>query len=162
MRTGVLAVGGWAAAASLAVGVSGWAITVVRDSVVPRTDVSSALPAPAETATPTRSARPSPTTPVPPAAGASGLGGSVTVRCVRGVPTFISTVPKQGYQPERDDSSPEVKFTSGTHRTEITATCTGPTPRLSVEEKSLATGGGDDNGGDNGGRGRGRGGSGDG
>ena len=159
MRIGLLALSGWIVAAVLTVGVSWSAITVVRESVVPRTEVASAaLPAPAETASATTS-RPSPRPAVVATRSFSGQGGTVTARCPGGVPAIVKSVPRQGFGVDQDDSGREVKFESSDHRTEITVACTGTQPTFTTEEK--ATGGGDDGGGDDNGGGRGRGGGGD-
>ena len=153
MRIGLLAIGGWLVAAALTVGVSWSAITVVRQSVVPRTEVASALPAPEETGSVT--AAPATTAPRPTVAAArsvSGQGGTVTARCTDGVPAIVRIVPRQGFGADRDDSGREVTFESSGHRTEITIDCAGTTPSFSTEEKALSGGGGGD---DSGGRGRG-------
>ncbi|HST66990.1 MAG TPA: hypothetical protein VLM05_17550, partial [Mycobacteriales bacterium] len=117
MRIGLLAVSGWIVAAVMTIAVSWSAIGVVRNSVVPQTQVASALPAPAEsvTAAPTTS-RPSPTPAVAAAKSLSGQGGVVTARCTGGRPTLVKVVPQQGFTAEPDDSQAEVKFTSPEHR----------------------------------------------
>lgn len=150
MRIGLLALGGWLVAAVLTVGVSWSAISVVRDAVVVRAEVDSSLPAPEEpSVSPTpaaTTARPSPTTPAARIALGSGRGGTATVRCVDGRPAFVNITPKQGYGVERDDDGTEVKFRSAAGRTEMTASCAGGVPRVTVEDR------------DEGGSGRGRGG----
>ncbi|HEY6747750.1 MAG TPA: hypothetical protein VI357_18790 [Mycobacteriales bacterium] len=152
MRIGLLALTGWILAAVLTVGVSWSAISVVRQSVVPRTEVASALPAPEETGSVTAA----PTTPTPKSTLAavrsySGQGGTVSARCTGGVPAIVRIVPQQGFRGDPDDSGREVKFESSDHRTEIKIACSGTTPTFSKEEKST----------DGGGSGRGRGGGGD-
>jgi hypothetical protein len=158
VRIGLLALSGWIVAAVITVGVSWSAITVVRQSVVPRTEVaSSALPAPEETGTATAApttSRPAPKPTVAAVASVSGQGGTVTARCTGGVPAIIRSVPRQGFSVNPDDSGREVKFDSSDHRTEVTVSCSGTRPVFTKEEKSS---GGDDNGG---GSGRGRGGGG--
>jgi hypothetical protein len=159
VRIGLLAISGWIVAAALTVGVSWSAITVVRQSVVPRTEVSSgALPTPEETGSvaPTTS-RPTPRPTVAAAKSVAGQGGTVTARCSNGVPAIIRIVPRQGFGGDRDDSGREVKFESSDHRTEITIACAGTTPTFRTKEKAIGGGGGDDGGG----RGRGGRGGGD-
>lgn len=157
VRTGLLALSGWIVAAVLTVGVSWSAITVVRESVVPRTEVAGALPAPEETASAAAtSSRPS-ATPKPTVAAVrsfSGQGGTVSASCTGGVPAILRSVPRQGFSVDPDDSGREVRFESSDHRTEITIACSGTTPTFGKEEKSEG-GGGEDGGG----RGRGRGGN---
>lgn len=162
MRTGVLAVAGWLATATLAFGASMAAMSVVRGAVAPQ-QLATGLPTPDEpTGAGTPSSRPSstpgstasrgtaPSRPATPTAGravpTTGTGGSVVVRCVGGSPVFVNVVPQQGFWVERDDSSAEVKFRSGTHRTEIKADCAGGTPRTSVEEKDSGADGGGNSG----------------
>ncbi len=155
VRIGLLAISGWIVAAVMTVAVSWSAIGVVKNSVVPQTQVASALPTPHEagvTSTAPTTARPSPT--LAEATSLSGQGGSVTARCPNGVPAIVTVIPQQGFTPDRDNSSREVKFSSSDHRTEITIACSGSRAVLSKEEKAISAGGG---GGDNGG-GRGRGG----
>jgi hypothetical protein len=150
VRIGLLAISGWLVAAALAVGISWSAIGVVRDSVGAGQPVSTALPAPSETSSPT--AGPSSTPPTAaPTVGALvtkvGQGGTVTARCVNGRPRLVSVVPRQGFQVESDDSGAEVQFRSSDHRTEVTVSCSGLTATVQVEEHSSGGGGGDDNGG---------------
>jgi uncharacterized membrane protein YgcG len=160
VRIGLLAISGWLVAAVLTVGASWSAINVVRDSVVQRTAVSDALPAPEETGSTTAApttARPSPS-PAVAIRSLSGQGGSVTAQCTNGVPAIVKAAPRQGFRVDVDDSGREVQFRSSDHRTQITVTCSGGTPRLAREEKAISAGGGDDNGGgggdgDNGGGG---------
>jgi uncharacterized membrane protein YgcG len=169
VRIGLLAISGWVVAAVMTVAVSWSAISVVRQSVVPQTNVASALPAPVEgtsTAAPATT-RPSPSPTVAALQSVSGQGGMVTARCTNGVPTIVKFTPQQGFTAERDDSGREVQFRSSDHRTEITLACTGGKVAFSKEEKAISAsggggGGGDDNGGDDngGGSGRGRGGGG--
>jgi uncharacterized membrane protein YgcG len=162
VRIGLLAISGWIVAAVMTVAVSWSAIEVVRGSVVPQTQVSSAaLPAPEETVSATTT-RPTTAAPIVAAARSiSGLGGSVTANCTNGAPTVIRAIPKQGFGADKDNSNREVKFTSSDHETEIHIACSGTTATFTKEEKAIG-GGGDDNGGggdDNGG-GSGRGGGG--
>jgi hypothetical protein len=159
VRIGLLAVAGWLVAAVLTVGVSWSAVSVVRTAVAPPPVVAGALPSPDETPgdTPSRTAT-RPATPtssaIPPAsagapASGGGQGGTVTVRCVDGVPRLLNVTPQQGYGSRVDDPG-EVEFESDDHRTEVTVTCTGGTARIDVEEKSgrgggsVRGGGGDD------------------
>jgi hypothetical protein len=150
VRIGLLAIGGWLVAAVLAVGISWSAIYVVRDSVLQQTTVG--LPPPAETPTtaPTTT-RPAPSPTTGAAASASGVGGSVIVRCTNGRPDFVNVHPQQGFTATPDDSGVEVQFRSSNHRTQITATCAGNVPHTQVEER--ADGGGGGGGGDGGGGG---------
>lgn len=161
VRFGLLAVGGWLVAAALMVGVSWSAISVVRGAVVPRTEVASGLPVPEETLPGTAPATPAPTRPTPtanptrpspnpsPTAAtgravlASGPGGTATVRCVDGVPTFLNITPRQGYTVKPDDDAGRVRFDgSSGARTEITATCTGDGAEAKVENKTARGGDG--------------------
>jgi hypothetical protein len=155
MRTGPLAAAAWVVAATLTLGVSWSAVQVVRGAVAPQDlEVSSGdgLPVPTE---PDRSATPSgprpttttPAAPVTDTASASGIGGTVVVRCVGGVPRLVSRIPKQGFTVKVDDSPGEVKFSSDRHRTQIKAACAAGKPQLTVEE--------DDHGGSGGNSGRG-------
>jgi len=152
MRTAPLAVAGWAVAATLTLGVSWSAVQVVRSAVAPDDLAASStdsLPAPAEsqpgTASPT-SPGPRPSGSATTAAGrlasASGVGGTVVVRCVDGIPQFVSRIPRQGFSVDVDDSPGEVRFSSADYRTEMTASCPGGQPRISV--KNDRRGGGDD------------------
>ena len=165
VRTGPLAAAGWLVAATLTVAVSWSAVQVVRSAVAPQ-ELSGALPTalpaadePAATS-PSGSARPSATAPRPgttapagPAAGravsASGVGGTVVVRCVGGVPQLVSAIPRQGFAVDADDTPGEVTFESDEHRTEIKASCAGSVPRVVVEEKG-GRGGNSGPGGDSG------------
>lgn len=160
VRIGLLALSGWIVAAVLTVGVSWSAITVVRESVVPQTQVASgSLPPPAETTSAApAAARPSPTPTVAAARSVSGQGGTVTARCTGGTPAISKIIPQQGFTAERDDSGREVQFRSSGHRTEITIACAGGRPTFSTEEKAIGGGGDDNGGGDDSGGGRGRGG----
>jgi hypothetical protein len=155
VRIGLLAVGGWLVAAALIVGISWSAISVVRDSVVPQTQIADALPPPDEspTATPT-SARPTTRPTVGTAKIVTGQGGRVTVRCTNGRPEFLNIAPMQGFTAKADDSGAEVQFRSSDHRTEIIATCSGLTVQTTVAEERSGDGGG------GGGSGSGRGGGG--
>lgn len=161
MRLGLLAAAGWLVAAVLTVAASWSAVSVVRTSVVAPAIVDAALPTPREpapaTPTPTTTPTPTPTpgstpTPTPgstsssagpagaPASG-GGQGGTVTVRCVDGVPRFLNVTPSQGFRGRTDDRPGEVEFESDGHRTEITVTCAGGTARIAVEEKGGRGGG---------------------
>jgi hypothetical protein len=165
MRTAPLAVAGWAVAATLTLGASWSAVQVVRSAVAPddlATSSTDSLPPPAEGPSGTTSGTASPTGPGPrpsasattPAgrlASASGVGGTVVVRCVDGTPQFVSRIPRQGFSVDVDDSPGEVKFSSADHRTEITASCPGGQPRISVEEDDRRGGGDGDNSGPGGG-----------
>jgi hypothetical protein len=166
VKLGLLAITGWLVAAALAVGISWSAIGVVRDSVGASSTVVGALPTPDESTNPA----PAPTTTRPTAAptvGAlvtkAGQGGTVTARCVKGRPVFVTMVPRQGFQVEADDSGAEVQFRSADHRTEMKATCSGLRVTVTADEHSSGGdngGGGGDNGGGGGGN-SGRGGGGD-
>jgi uncharacterized membrane protein YgcG len=150
VKLGLLAISGWLVAVVLTVGVSWSAISVVRDSVAPDSQVSSALPAPDETSPSTSRPAPRPT------AGAmltkSGQGGQVVVRCTNGRLQVINITPRQGFTPESDDNRTEFQFRSSDHRTEIKVSCAGNTAQGTVEEHSNGGddhgGGGDDGGGD--------------
>lgn len=165
MRTGLLAVGGWLAAATVAVSASWLAVGVVGTAVAPE-DLSAAsgteLPPPDETATgsarpsgpagPSGSAEPS-RTPTPRPSGDAGqrvtftgTGGSAVVECAGGRPRLVSVIPRIGFSLERDDSGAEVKFRSATHRTEMRFSCAGSVPQLSKEEKDEGGGGNDNSG----------------
>ena len=158
MRFGLLALGGWLVSAVLMVAVSWSAISVVRGAVVPETVVTSGLPVPDETSGPPASsaapsaapsARPSPTAAATGrSVSASGVGGTVVVRCVDGVPRFVSQIPRQGFWVDSEDSPGEVRFSSDDHRTDVKASCAGTEPRVEVEEEdrddNSGPGGGDD------------------
>jgi uncharacterized membrane protein YgcG len=154
VKLGLLAIGGWLVAAVVTVGVSWSAISVVRDSVAPQTQVSRALPAPEETTGPTATAttsRPAPS----PTAGAvltkSGQGGQVSARCVNGRLEVRNITPRQGFRPESDDSGTEFQFRSSDHRTEIKVGCAGNLAQGTVEEHDSGGDGGGGAGGDDGG-----------
>lgn len=161
MRFGLLALGGWLVSAVLMVAVSWSAISVVRGAVVPETVVASGLPVPDETSGPPTSsaapsARPSPTSgPTGRSVSAGGTGGTVVVRCVGGVPRFVSRIPRQGFRVDSEDSPGEVRFSSDDHRTDVKVSCAGTEPRVEVEEEdrggNSGPGGGDDNSGPGGG-----------
>jgi hypothetical protein len=149
MRFGLLAAAGWLAAAAVTVAVSWSAVSVVRDAVSPTTIVAAGLPSAsgttafgaARTPAPSRSSGPVTGEPV----SGGGQGGIATVLCVAGVPRFVNVTPAQGYRTRTDDSPGKVEFDSSTHRTEVTASCTGSTAAVAVEEKE--TGGGSGSGG---------------
>jgi uncharacterized membrane protein YgcG len=148
VKLGLLAISGWLVAAVLTVGVSWSAISVVRDSVAPQTEVSKALPTPEETAGPIASpttSRPAPRPSAAPVLVKSGQGGQVTVRCANGRLQVLNVTPRQGFTPEADDSGAEYQFRSSDHRTEIKVSCSGNRAQGTVEEH---TSGGDDSGGD--------------
>jgi hypothetical protein len=119
--------------------------------------VAAGLPAPVETTAPPARTSPSPTasrpgaspsgtaSPAGRAVSATGLGGSVVVRCRGGVPVFVSRIPRQGYSVE-NDSPGEVRFRSDDHRTDVKVSCAGTEPQVRVEEEddSSGPGGGDD------------------
>jgi hypothetical protein len=87
---------------------------------------------------------------------ASGVGGSAVLRCAGTVPVFVNVAPRQGYTPKVDDSaSGEVRFESATHRTDITATCSGNSPHWTARERDGGDGGGDNSGKGGGGSGSG-------
>ena len=156
MRTGPLAVAGWIVAATLTLGASWSAVQVVRSAVAPEDLAASGadtLPPPAESTSSSPGGSGSPTSPAPrpsataPAgrpASAGGVGGTVVVRCMDGVPQLVSRIPRQGFSVDVDDSPGEVKFTSADHRTEIKVSCVAGQPRFTVKEDDR--GGGDNSG----------------
>ena len=148
MRTGPLAVAGWVVAATLTLGVSWSAMQGVRSAVAP-TDLdgtaADSLPVPTETTRPSSSAAPRPSaSPTAVTVTQVGTGGTIRVSCAGGVPRVVSAIPKQGFSVEVDDSPGEVKFRSGGHRTEMTASCAGGRPQVRVEEDDWSGGGDDD------------------
>jgi hypothetical protein len=158
VKLGLLAISGWLVAVVLTVGVSWSAISVVRDSVAPETQVSRALPAPDETTSPPASSSTSQPAPRPTAGAVlarSGQGGQVVVRCANGKLQVLNVTPRQGFTPESDDKGTEYQFRSSDHRTEIKVGCSGNTAQGTVEEHSSGGGGGDDSGGGGGNSGRG-------
>jgi hypothetical protein len=169
VRTGPLAVAGWVVAATLTLGVSWSAVQVVRSAATPAdlaVTSTDSLPVPTESSSAppsaTATAGPAPTPTVTPAGRSmarSGVGGTVVVRCTGGAAQLVRAIPKQGFTVDTDDSSVEVRFTSGDHRTEIKASCAGGEPRFTVEEDGDRGG---DNSGPGGGGNSGPGGGGDG
>ena len=157
MRTGSLAVAGWVVAAILTLGASWSAVQVVRSAVAPAdlaVSPTDSLPVPTESSTAppsaTATAGPAPTPTVTPAGRSisrGGVGGTVVVRCTGGAAQLVRAIPRQGFMVDTDNSSVEVKFTSGDHRTEIKASCAGGEPRFTVAEDDR----GDDNSGPGGG-----------
>jgi hypothetical protein len=160
MRTGPLAAAGWVVAAVLTLGVSWSAMGAVRTAVAPD-DLATGLPAPDESSSgsagTTTAPRPSPTatTPAVTSLTRSGVGGTVRVQCVGGVPKLVSVIPRQGFSVDEDDSPGEVKFDSGGHRTEVTASCAGSRPQIRVDEDDRGGGGDGDSGRGGGNSGRG-------
>ena len=164
MRTGPLAVAGWVVAATLTLGVSWSAMQGIRTAVAPADlDVSAAdsLPVPTETSTAAPTSAPTSASPRPsasPTAGTVtqvGVGGTIRVSCAGGVPRVVGAIPRQGFSVDVDDSPGEVKFTSGSHRTEMNASCAGGRPQVRVEEDDRGDGGDDDSGRGGGNSGRG-------
>jgi hypothetical protein len=157
MRFGLLAAAGWLVAAAVTVAVSWSAVSVVRDAVSPTTIVAAGLPAASGTTTPGPTRAPAPSRSSGPVTGepvsGGGQGGTVTVHCVAGVARFVNVTPAQGYRTRTDDSPGKVEFDSSTHRTEVTASCTGRAAAVRVEEKETVGGGSGGGGGTSGGDG---------
>ncbi len=93
--------------------------------------------------TPTRTPRPSASStradpaPEPVQRSASGVGGTLTVRCTGRAADMVAATPSGGYAAEVKDAGPDrirVEFETERSSTEIEATCPGGSPSFSVEE----------------------------
>ena len=136
----LLGVGGWLAAALVAVVVGLAAVRLIGEGLQPSAppalsaaEVAEALaaapppPAPSATPSPAPSSSPSATATAP--AGTQTFatrGGLVTARCAGGVVTIAGTSPAQGWsthEVEDGGDDAEVDFRSGRQRVEVTVTC---------------------------------------